>query len=65
MIKKAVAAAFLSAGLLVGVAPVAGAQPLPPDRPAAACNQGTANAHQTVPPNAEGNHRAHAVIPHC
>jgi hypothetical protein len=55
MIKKAIAAAFVSAGLLVTVAPGAGAQP-----PSAACH-GLMNAHQTVP---HDNATAHANIPH-
>ena len=56
MIKKAIAAAFVSAGLLVTVAPGAGAQP-----PAAACH-GLETAHASVPHHA---HQAHMSIPHC
>ena len=55
MIKKAVAAAFVSAGLLGTLGSAAWAQP-----PAAACD-GLMNAHQTVP---EDNTTAHASIPH-
>jgi hypothetical protein len=56
MIKKAIAAAFVSAGLLVTVAPGAGAAA------PQACNQGTERAHHTVPDSA---HQAHMSIPHC
>ena len=56
MIKKAIAAAFVSAGLLVTVAPGAGAQP-----PEAACH-GLHTAHMSVPAHA---HQAHMSIPHC
>jgi hypothetical protein len=56
MIKKAISAAFVSVGLLVTVAPAAGAAA------PQACNQGTMNAHDRVPPHA---HQAHMSIPHC
>ncbi len=56
MLKKAIAATFVSAGLLTAVAPTAGAQP-----PAAACH-GLETAHASVPDTA---HQAHMSIPHC
>ena len=59
MIKKAIAAAFVSAGLLVTVAPGAGAQP-----PAAACH-GLHTAHMSVPHLNQGTATAHAHIPHA
>jgi hypothetical protein len=58
MIKKAIAAAFVSAGLLVTVAPGAGAQP-----PAAACH-GLHTAHMSVPHLNQGTATAHASIAH-
>ena len=60
MLKKAIAAAFGSAGLLVSVAPGAGAAP-PEVGPEAACH-GLARAHSQVPGHA---HQAHMSIPHC
>ncbi len=61
MLKKAIAAAFVSAGLLVTVAPTAGAAP-----PAAACH-GLHTAHMSVPhfEDNPGTATAHASIPHC
>ncbi len=59
MIKKAIAAAFVSAGLLVAVAPAATAAP-----PAAACH-GLHTAHMSVPHFDNGTATAHASIPHC
>ena len=61
MLKKALAAAFVSAGLLVTVAPTAGAAP-----PAAACH-GIETAHASVPHfDNHGTHTAHrALPPHC
>lgn len=60
MLKKALAATFVSAGLLVTVAPAAGAAP-----PAAACH-GLHTAHMSVPHfDNHGTHTAHGSIPHC
>ncbi len=56
MLKKAIAAAFVSAGLLVTVALAATAAP-----PEAACH-GLGTAHSSVPGHA---HQAHMSIPHC
>ena len=57
MIKKAIAATFVSAGLLVTVAPGAGAAR--EVGPAAACH-GLEMAHSQV-----DAHQAHTAIPHC
>ena len=60
MLKRAVAAAFVSAGLVVAVAPAVGAEP-----PAAACT-GLETAHASVPHfDNHGTHTAHMSIPHC
>ena len=62
MLKKAIAAAFVSAGLLVTVAPGASAAP-----PAAACH-GITTAHGAVPHfDNHGTHHAHteALPAHC
>jgi hypothetical protein len=61
-LRKAIAAAFVSAGLLVTVAPTAGALAEPPR---GSCNRGTMNAHETVPHLNEGTHTAHMHIPNC
>ena len=58
MLKKVAAAAFVSAGLLVTVAPGAGAAP-----PTAACH-GLHTAHMSVPHMDNGTATAHAHIPH-
>ena len=60
MIKKAIAAAFVSAGLLGTFASPASAAP-----PAAACH-GLHTAHMSVPHfDNHGTHTAHMRIPHC
>ncbi len=65
MIKKTIAAAFASAGLLVAVAPAAGAARPASTPPAAACH-GLGTAHSSVPHfDNHGTHTAHMSIPHC
>ena len=60
MLKKAIAAAFVSAGLFGTFGSPAGAAP-PEFGPEAACH-GLERAHDRVPDHA---HRAHQAIPHC
>ena len=52
--------AFLGALSGAGAAPAAADPPSVRPLPDAACNQGTANAHQSAPPHSMG----HAHIPH-
>ncbi len=60
MLKKAIAAAFVSAGLLGTLGSAAGAQPRDVG-PEAACH-GLGTAHGRVTGDA---HEAHQAIPHC
>ena len=60
MFTKAIAAAFVSAGLFGTFGSVAGAESRA-FGPAAACH-GLETAHDRVPPHA---HQAHQAIPHC
>jgi hypothetical protein len=60
--RRTVATLAVAAAAVLGLGVPAGAQA---DPPRGSCNAGTMNAHATVPHETEGNHVAHAHIPHC
>ena len=61
--RKAFAAIVITAAAALAPAGIALASS--EDAPRGPCNRGTMTAHDTVPEVTEGNHQAHASIPHC